>query len=262
MRAARVRAPGSSPSHLGSPKARIMSISRKPWASLGAPSPADAHDARAAVRIMKSRSRAEAASSNLLALRRAVQKPAPTPHGTCARFAAIHRLISSFRVGAGDPAGARITSISGTPATRLRRVGGNRASLKGFAFTASPSSGGPRLPQKGAAALPDLGFRSSGQEASGFRGLGYRAPGNKECKNWVFGLGLSVFRVFLGVSSGLGLRVPGAWIRAVEFGWPGFAGLILSRALGFFLGSGFRVQGLGLGCDYRAGFLMSPIQAR
>ena len=47
MRAARVRAPGSSPSHLGPPKARIMSISWKPWASLGAPSPADAHDARA-----------------------------------------------------------------------------------------------------------------------------------------------------------------------------------------------------------------------
>ena len=47
MRAARVHAPGSSPSHLGPPKARIMSISWKPWASLGAPSPADAHDARA-----------------------------------------------------------------------------------------------------------------------------------------------------------------------------------------------------------------------
>ena len=33
--------------HLGPAKARIMSISWKPWASLGAPSPADAHDARA-----------------------------------------------------------------------------------------------------------------------------------------------------------------------------------------------------------------------
>ena len=113
-----------------------MNISWKPWASPGAPSPADAHDARArarAVRIMRSRSRAEAASSNLLALHRAVQKPAPTTHGTRARFAAIHRLISSFRVRAGDPAGARITSISGTPATQRRR----RASLKGFAFRAS-----------------------------------------------------------------------------------------------------------------------------
>ena len=47
MRAAPVRAPGSGPSHLGPPKARIMSISWKPWPSLGAPSPADAHDARA-----------------------------------------------------------------------------------------------------------------------------------------------------------------------------------------------------------------------
>ena len=79
-----------------------------------------------ALRIMRSRPRAEAASSNLLALHRAVQKPAPTPHGTRARFAAIHQLISSFCVRAGDPAGARITSISGTPATRRRRVGGSR----------------------------------------------------------------------------------------------------------------------------------------
>ena len=59
-----------------------------------------------ALHIMRSRPRAEAASSNLLALHRAVQKLAPTPHGTRARFAAIHQLISSFRVRAGDPAGA------------------------------------------------------------------------------------------------------------------------------------------------------------
>ena len=115
-----------------------------------------------AVRIMRSRPRAEAASSNLLALHRAVQKPAPTPHGTRARFAVIHQLISSFRVRAGDPAGARITSISGDPrdaAEEGRRQ--SRASHKGFAFTASPSSGGPRpRPQKGPAALPDL--RASG----------------------------------------------------------------------------------------------------
>ena len=111
-----------------------------------------------AVRIMKSRPRAEAASSNLLALHRAVQKPTPTPHGTRARFAAIHQLISSFRVRAGDPAGARITSISRTPrdaAEEGRRQW--RACLKGFAFTASPSSGGPRpQQQKGPAALSDL----------------------------------------------------------------------------------------------------------
>ena len=77
-----------------------------------------------AVRIMRSRPRAEAASSNLLALHRAVQKFAPTPHGKRARFVAIHQLISSFRVRAGDPAGARITSISGTLAARRRSVGG------------------------------------------------------------------------------------------------------------------------------------------
>ena len=111
-----------------------------------------------AVRIMKSRPRAEAASSNLLALHRAVQKPAPTPHGTRARFAAIHQLISSFRVRVGDPAGGAHHEHQRDPrdaAEEGRRQW--RASLKGFAFTASPSSGGPRpRPQKGPAALPDL----------------------------------------------------------------------------------------------------------
>ena len=100
------------------------------WASAGSPGLEWARRAPLmlmmrvpAARIMRSRPRAEAASSNLLALHRAVQKHAPTPHGTRARFAAIHQLISSFRVRASDPAGARITSISGTPGTRRRRVG-------------------------------------------------------------------------------------------------------------------------------------------
>ena len=110
-----------------------------------------------AVRIMRSRSRAEAASSNLLALHRAVQKPAPMPHGTRARFAAIHRLIP--RRGAHhehqrDPRDA---------AEEGRRRWRASVSLKLFAFRArasparaSPSSGGPRpRPQKGPAALPD-----------------------------------------------------------------------------------------------------------
>ena len=119
VRAARVRAPGSSPSHLGPPTARIPGLV---WARRA---PLMLMMRAPAVRIMRSRPRAEAASSNLLALHRAVQKPAPTPHGTRARFAAIHQLISSFRVRAGDPAGARITSISGTLATRRRRVGGS-----------------------------------------------------------------------------------------------------------------------------------------
>ena len=84
-----------------------------------------------AVRIMRSRPRAEAASSNLLALHRTDQKPAPTPHGMRARFAAIHQLISSFRV---VPTTPRITSISGTPATQRSRVGGNGV----FFIKASP----------------------------------------------------------------------------------------------------------------------------
>ena len=72
--------------------------------------------------------------TNLLALHRAVQKPAPTPHGTSARFAAIHQLVSSFRVRASDPAGARITSISGPP----RRGEGGSAAMAGLPLKASP----------------------------------------------------------------------------------------------------------------------------
>ena len=135
-------------------------------ASAGSPGPVWARRAplmlmmRApAVRIVRSRPRAEAASSNLLALHRAVQKHAPTPHGTRARFAAIHQLISSFRVRASDPAKARITSVSGTPATRRRRVGGNG----GPPLKASPLrlrqalAAHGRGHRKGPAALPDCG---------------------------------------------------------------------------------------------------------
>ena len=105
---------------------------------------------------VRSRPRAEAASSNLLALHRAVQKPAPMPHGTRARFAAIHQLISSFRVRVGDPARARITRRDPRDAAEEGRRQW-RVFHKGFAFTASPSPGGPRpRPQKGPAALPDL----------------------------------------------------------------------------------------------------------
>ena len=153
MRAARVRAPGSSRYHLGPPKARISGLV---WARRA---PLMLMMRGPAVRIMRSRPRAEAASSNLLALHRAAQNPAPTPHGTRARFAAIHQLISSFRVRAGNPAGARITSISGTLAARRRRVGGL---CRPRFLKASPSSGGPRpRPQKGHAALPDSGTRAS-----------------------------------------------------------------------------------------------------
>ena len=149
MRAARVCAPGSSPSHLGPPKARIMSISWKPWASPGAP--------RARACCARHEVTAAGGSSIIEFAGDAPRRPkhAPTPHGTRARFAAIHQLISSFRVRASDPAGARITSISGTPAKEGRRQW--CVFHKGFAFTASPSPGGPRpRPQKGPTALPDF----------------------------------------------------------------------------------------------------------
>ena len=66
-------------------------------------------------------------------------------------FAAIHQLISSFRVRAGDLAGARITSISGAPATRRRRVGGNGGPPLKASPLASPSSRRPTAaPTEGA----------------------------------------------------------------------------------------------------------------
>ena len=145
MRAARVRAPGSSPSHLGPPCPH-------PWASLGAPSPADAHDARACgAHHEVTAPRAEAASSNLLALHRAANatrnarafrshSPADFEFPRPCRRGAHHEHQR-------DPRGAAKEGRRLVPASLL----------KGFAFTASPSSGGPRpRPQKGHAALPDL----------------------------------------------------------------------------------------------------------
>ena len=129
MRAARVRAPpGSNPSHphLGPPKARIMSISWKPWASLGAPSPADAHDARACG------AHHEVTAAGGSRLHRTDQKPAPT-RNACA-FRSHSPANFEFPRRAGDPARARITSISGTPATQRSRVGGNGV----FFIKASP----------------------------------------------------------------------------------------------------------------------------
>ena len=114
-----------------------------------------------AVRIMKSRPRAEAASSNLLALHRAVQKPAPTPHGTRA-FRSHSPADFEFPRPCRRPRRGAHHEHQRDPrdaAKEGRRL--VRASLKGFAFTASPSSGGPRPhPQKEPAALPDL--RASG----------------------------------------------------------------------------------------------------
>ena len=128
MRAARVR--GSSPSHLGPPKARIMSISWKAWASLGssiiefagaAPRrPKTCPDATRNARTFRSHSPAN------FEFPRPCRRPRRGAHHEHQR----------------DPRDA---------AEEGRRQW--RASLKGFAFTASPSSGGPRpRPQKGPAA--------------------------------------------------------------------------------------------------------------
>ena len=118
---------------------------------------------------MRSRPRAEAASSNLLALHRAVQKLAPTPHGTRARFAAIHKLISSFRVRGAHHEHQRDPRDAAEEGRRQWR-----AFLKGFAFTPSPSSRGPRpRPQKGPAALPGQGLTRLPQTPK-VRGVGRR----------------------------------------------------------------------------------------
>ena len=102
-----------------------------------------------AVRIMKSRPRAEAASSNLLALHRTDQKTCPNATRNACAFRSHSPANFEFPRRAGDPARARITSISVTPATQRSRVGGNGV----FFIKASPSSGGPKpRPQK----LPDL----------------------------------------------------------------------------------------------------------
>ena len=135
------------------------------WASAGSPglewacrAPLMLMMRAPAVRIMRSRPRAEAASSNLLALHRAVQKHAPTPHGTCARFAAYSPANFEFPRPCQRPRRGAHHEHQRDPrdaAKEGRRQW--RASLKGFAFTASRSSGGPRpRPQKGPAALPDL----------------------------------------------------------------------------------------------------------
>ena len=153
-----VRAPGSSPSHLGTPKARIMSISWKPWASLGAPSPADAHDACACGAHHEVT--AAGGSSIIEFAGAAPRRPKTCPNAT--------RNACAFR--SHSPANFEFPR----PCRRPRRGAHHehqrdprdgaeegrrqwRGSLKGFAFTASPSSGGPRpRPQKGPAALPDL----------------------------------------------------------------------------------------------------------
>ena len=85
------------------------------------PSPADAHDASACGAHHEVT--AAGGSSIIEFAGAAPRRPKTCPNAT--RNARIHQLISSFRVRAGD-CGAHITSISGTLATRRRRVGGSR----------------------------------------------------------------------------------------------------------------------------------------
>ena len=117
MRAARVRAPGSSPSHLGPPNSK---------ASLGAPSPADAHDARACGAHHEVT--AAGGSSIIEFAGAAPRRPKTCPNAT--RNARAFRSHSPADFEFPRPCrrhrtGARITSISGTLATRRRRVGGS-----------------------------------------------------------------------------------------------------------------------------------------
>ena len=125
-----------------------------PWASLGAPSPADAHDAHACVTHHEVT--AAGGSSIIEFAGAAPRRPKTCPNAT--------RNARAFR--SHSPANFEFPR----PCRRPRRGAHHehqreprdaaeegrrqsRASHKGFAFTASPSSGGPRTrPQKGPAA--------------------------------------------------------------------------------------------------------------
>ena len=134
MRAARVRAPGSSPSHLGPPKARIMSISWKPWASPGAPSPADAHDAHAC--CAHHEVTAAGGSSIVEFAGAAPRRPKTCPNAT--RNACAFRSHSpanfEFPRPCRRPRRGAHHEHQRDPATRRRRVGGNGV----FFIKASP----------------------------------------------------------------------------------------------------------------------------
>ena len=130
-----------------------------PWASLGAPSPADAHDARACGAHHEVTA---AGGSSIIEFGGAApRRPKTCPNATRNARAFRSHSPADFefprpcrrpRRGAHhehqrDPRGAAKEGRRLVPASLL----------KGFAFTASPSSGGPRpRSQKGHAALPDL----------------------------------------------------------------------------------------------------------
>ena len=155
MRAARVRAPGSSPSHLGPPKARIPG---PVWARRA---PLMLMMRAPAVRIIKSRPRG--GSSIIESAAAAPRRPKTCPNAT--------RKACGFR--SHSPANFEFPRPCRRPrkgahhehqrdprdAAEGRRQ--SRVFHKGFAFTSSPSPGGPRPhPQKGPAALPDY-FRQT-----------------------------------------------------------------------------------------------------
>ena len=135
-----------------------MSISWKPWASLGTPSPADAHDARACGAHHPVT--AAGGSSIIEFAAAAPRRPKACPNAT--RNACAFRSHSPANFEFPRPCrrprkGAhhehqRDPRDAAEEGRRQRRV-----LHKGFAFTASPSPGGPRPRlQKGPAALPDL----------------------------------------------------------------------------------------------------------
>ena len=137
-----------------------MSISWKPWASLGAPSPADAHHQVTA-----------AGGSSIIEFAAAApRRPKTCPNATRKACAFRSHSPANFefprpcrrpRKGAHhehqrDPRDA---------AEEGRRQ--SRVFHEGFAFTVSPSPGGPRPhPQKGPAALPDCTTRNAADPAS------------------------------------------------------------------------------------------------
>ena len=135
-----------------------MSISWKPWASLGAPSPADAHDARACG--AHHQVTAAGGSSIIEFAAAAPRRPRTCPNAT--RKACMFRSHSPANFEFPRPCRRPRKGVHHEHQRDPRDVAeeGRRQSRvfhKGFAFTASPSPGGPRPhPQKGPAALPDL----------------------------------------------------------------------------------------------------------
>ena len=121
MRAARVRAPGNSPSHLGPPKARISGLV---WARRA---PLMLMMRAPAVRIMRSRPRAEAASSNLLA---APRRPKTCPNATRNARAFRSHSPANFEFPASVPATPQGRASRALAGPSRRGEGGSAASCR------------------------------------------------------------------------------------------------------------------------------------